>query len=189
MQVRKHMSAPAITVRADADYRTAFDVMRERDFHHLPVVDAGGRLVGIVAQRDMMVAATRHHNAPVEIAEVMHRPVVSTHADVQVVEAARLMMSQNIGCLPVVDAEMNVLGVISERDLLEVFVRMLSSGASRGAPAKRKATSAKHKPAPAKHKATPAQHKAAPAKRKTANRATARNASSRVKANRTPRKR
>jgi len=175
MQVRKHMSAPAITVRADSDYRTAFDVMRERDFHHLPVVDAGGRLVGIVAQRDMMVAATRHHNAPVEIAEVMHRPVVSTHADVQVVEAARLMMSQNIGCLPVVDAEMNVLGVISERDLLEVFVRMLSSGAPRAAPAKRKAA--------------PAKHKAAPAKGKTAKRTPGRKATSRAKAKRTIRKR
>jgi acetoin utilization protein AcuB len=175
MQVRKHMSAPAITVRADADYRTAFDVMRERDFHHLPVVDAGGRLVGIVAQRDMMVAATRHHNAPVEIAEVMHRPVVSTHADVQVVEAARLMMSQNIGCLPVVDAEMNVLGVISERDLLEVFVRMLSSGTNRAAPAKRKV-------APVKHKATPA-------KRKTAKKTPGRKTTSRAEAKRTARTR
>jgi acetoin utilization protein AcuB len=168
MQVRKHMSTPAITVRADADYRTAFDVMRERDFHHLPVVDAGGQLVGIVAQRDMMVAATRHHNAPVEIAEVMHRPVVSTQPDVQVVEVARLMMSQNIGCLPVVDANMNLLGVITERDLLEAFVRMLSSSASRAAPAK---------------------HKAAPAKRKTAKKTPARKASSRLTAKRKPRKR
>jgi len=147
MQVRKHMSAPAITVRADADYRTAFDVMRERDFHHLPVVDAGGQLVGIVTQRDMMVAATRYQNAPVEIAEVMHRPVVATKPDVQVVEAARLMMSRNIGCLPVVDAEMNLLGVISERDLLEVFVRILSSAAKKTGAAKPKRSAGRKKPA------------------------------------------
>jgi len=148
MQVRKHMSAPATTVRSDADYRTAFDVMRERGVHHLPVVDANGHLVGIVAQRDMLVAATRHHNAPVEMAEVMRRPVVSTKPDLQIVEAARLMMSQKIGCLPVVDAEMNVLGVITESDLFEVFVRMLSDGAARGkkAPARK----APGKKAPAK---------------------------------------
>lgn len=148
MQVRKHMSAPATTVRSDADYRTAFDVMRERGVHHLPVVDANGHLVGIVAQRDMLVAATRHHNAPVEMAEVMRRPVVSTKPDLQIVEAARLMMSQKIGCLPVVDAEMNVLGVITESDLFEVFVRMLSDGAVRGkkAPARK----APGKKAPAK---------------------------------------
>jgi len=127
MQVRKHMSAPAITVRADSDYRVAFDVMRERDFHHLPVVDASGQLVGIVALRDMMVAATRHQNAPVEIGEVMRRPVISTKPELQIVEAARLMMSRKIGCLPVVDAELNVLGVITESDLLAVFVGMLSA--------------------------------------------------------------
>jgi CBS domain-containing protein len=147
MQVRKHMSAPAITVRADADYRTAFDIMRERELHHLPVVDAAGHLVGIVALRDMLVAATRYQNAPVEIAEVMRRPVLSTQADLQIVEAARLMMSRKIGCLPVVDAEMNLLGVITESDLLEVFVRLLSSTARGIAPAKRKATPAKRKSA------------------------------------------
>jgi CBS domain-containing protein len=145
MQVRKYMSAPAITVRADADYRTAFDVMRERNLHHLPVVDAGGHLVGLVALRDMLVAATRYQNAPVEIGEVMRRPVISTQADLQVVEAARLMMSRKIGCLPVVDTEMNALGVITESDLLAVFVRMLSSS-PRG-------TGASKKPPPAKRAA------------------------------------
>ena len=139
MQVKKHMSAPAITVRVDSDYRTAFDVMRERGVHHLPVVNANGQLVGIVAQRDMLIGATRHQNAPVEMSEVMRRPVISTKADLQVVEAARLMMTQKIGCLPVVDAEMKVLGVITESDLFEVFVRMLSSGARKTATKKRPA--------------------------------------------------
>jgi CBS domain-containing protein len=137
MQVKKHMSTPAITVRADSDYRTAFDVMREHSVHHLPVVNGDGQLVGIVAQRDMLVAATRHQNAPVEMAEVMRRPVISTKADLQIVEAARLMMNQKIGCLPVVDAEAKVVGVITESDLFEVFVRMLSSGSGQPAPAKR----------------------------------------------------
>ncbi len=138
MQVRKHMSAPAITVRADSDYRAAFDVMRERDLHHLPVVDASGQLVGLVALRDMLIAATRHQNAPVEIGEVMRRPVISTKPDLQIIEAARLMMSRKIGCLPVVDAEMNVLGVITESDLFAVFVDMLSTRPPAASTRKRK---------------------------------------------------
>jgi len=166
MQVRKHMSAPAITVRADSDYRAAFDVMRERDFHHLPVVDASGQLVGIVALRDMLVAATRHQNAPVEIGEVMRRPVISTKPDLQIVEAARLMMSRKIGCLPVVDAEMNVLGVITESDLLEVFVGMLSARPPAASTRKRK-----------------------PAKRTAKKKAPARKAPRRKSAQRTARKR
>jgi CBS domain-containing protein len=148
MNVGKHMSAPVVTVRADADYRTAFDLMRDKAVHHLPVLDAQGKLVGLVAQRDMLVAATRYQNAPVEMAEVMHRPVITTKADVPVVEAARMMMSQKIGCLPVVDADLNLLGVITESDLFEVFVRRLSSGAgagrrASGAPAARRPGAAK----------------------------------------------
>lgn len=175
MQVRKYMSAPAVTVRADADYRTAFDVMRERGLHHLPVVDAAGHLTGIVAQRDMLVAATRYQNAPVEMGEVMRRPVISTQADLQVVEAARLMMSRKIGCLPVVDTELNVVGVITESDLFQVFVRMLSSEARKSHPPKRKAA--------------PAKHKAAMAKRKAAKKSPARKAPKGAGANRTARRR
>jgi len=128
MNVGRHMTAPVVTVRTDADYRTAFDIMRDRGVHHLPIVDARGRLVGLVAQRDMLVAATRYQNAPVEIGEVMRRPVITSKADLPIVEAARIMMSQKIGCLPVVDADLNLLGVITESDLFEVFVRMLSRG-------------------------------------------------------------
>ena len=166
MQVRKHMSAPAITVRADSDYRAAFDVMRERDLHHLPVVDASGQLVGLVALRDMLIAATRHQNAPVEIGEVMRRPVISTKPDLQIIEAARLMMSRKIGCLPVVDAELNVLGVITESDLFAVFVDMLSARPSATSTRKRK-----------------------PAKRTAKKKAPARKAPRRKSAKRTARKR
>lgn len=131
MNVGKYMGTPVVTVRADADYRTAFDIMREKGVHHLPVVDAQGRLVGLVAQRDMLVAATRFQNSPVDFTEVMRRPVITTKAEVPIIEAARVMMSQKIGCLPVVDADLNLLGVITESDLFETFVRLLSGGAGR----------------------------------------------------------
>lgn len=145
MQVRKYMSTPALTVKADSDYRLAFDVMRAKRVHHLPVVDAKGRLVGIVAQRDMLLAATHYQNAAVEMAEVMRRPVISTNPDMPIVEAARLMMNRQIGCLPVVDAALAVTGIITESDLFAVFVRMLSTGASR--PARKAASKARGKPA------------------------------------------
>ena len=126
MKVRKYMSSPALTVKADADYRLAFDVMRAKRVHHLPIVDANGRLVGIVAQRDMIMAATHYQNAAVEMAEVMRRPVISIGPDMPIVEAAQLMMNRQIGCLPVVDEKLAVTGIITESDLFAVFVRLLS---------------------------------------------------------------
>ncbi|MBI4292090.1 MAG: CBS domain-containing protein [Betaproteobacteria bacterium] len=137
MQVQKYMSAPALTVRADSDYRSGFDLMRQKNLHHLPVVDGKGRLVGIVAQRDMLLAAMHYQNAPIEMAEVMHQPVISTKPDLPIVEAARLMLRRQIGCLPVVDAKLAVTGIITESDLFAVFVRMLSARSAR--PAKKTA--------------------------------------------------
>ncbi|MCZ7566502.1 MAG: CBS domain-containing protein [Burkholderiales bacterium] len=163
MYVAKHMTAPVVTVRADADYRSAFDLMRNAGVHHLPVVDAQGRLVGLVAQRDLLLAATRYQNAPVEIVEVMHRPVISAKADLLVVEAARLMMSHKIGCLPVVDADLNLQGIITESDLFSVFVRLLSG---RGAAAARPPAAGMRAPgkAPARKRAA----RKAPARKRAA---------------------
>ena len=155
MNVGKYMGTPVVTVQADADYRTAFDIMRDKGLHHLPVVDAQGKIVGLVAQRDMLVAATRFQNSPVDFTEVMRRPVITTQAEVPIIEAARLMMSQKIGCLPVVDADLNLLGVITESDLFETFVRLLSGGAgstgrpqrtAAATPAARKTAAVKRKP-------------------------------------------
>jgi len=168
MNVGKHMSAPVVTARADADYRTAFDIMRERGVHHLPVVDAHGKVVGMVAQRDMLIAATRYQNAPVEIAEVMRRPVVTTKPDLPVVEAARIMMTQKIGCLPVVDADLTLLGVITESDLFEVFVRLLSRapGTAPRRPAAPSPVKPPAKKVPARKPPAPKRGKAKPRARK-----------------------
>ncbi len=133
MQVSKYMSKPALTVTGDSDYRSGFDVMRAKHVHHLPVVDAKGRLLGIVAQRDMLLAAMHHQNAPIEMAEVMRHPVIATRPDMPIVEAARLMLRRQIGCLPVIDAQSVVTGIITETDLFAVFVRMLSKGRPRKA--------------------------------------------------------
>ncbi len=126
MQVRKYMTSPALTVSPETDYRSGFDLIRQKHLHHIPVVDGKGRLAGIVAQRDMLLAATHYQNAPVEIAEVMRRKVVSTTPEASVVEAARLMLRRQIGCLPVVDSKHAVIGIITESDLFAVFVRLHS---------------------------------------------------------------
>lgn len=56
--VRQVMSAPAVTIAPEADVRDAARVMALKDVNRLPVVDAEGRLVGIVARHDLV-----HHLA------------------------------------------------------------------------------------------------------------------------------
>ena len=77
MRVDDYMSNSPVTVRDDADYDMAFEIMETRDMHHLPVVDANNEVVGILTRRDLQLAARCFREAPVEISEVMHTPVLT----------------------------------------------------------------------------------------------------------------
>lgn len=122
MLVRDHMSTPAVTVRPDADYKVALKLMQDNGLHHLPVVDPGGNLVGIAAERDLLLAAARYLQSAVEVGDVMHRGVVTATPDMSVAQAASLMVGRRIGGLPVVDSTKQVVGIITETDLFKAFV-------------------------------------------------------------------
>ncbi len=122
MLVRDCMSAHPVTVRNDADYKVALKLMQDHALHHVPVLDHRENLVGIVAERDLLLAATHHMQAAVDVGDVMHRDVLTTTGDTPVGEAAALMVDHRIGGLPVLDAERRVIGVITETDIFRAFV-------------------------------------------------------------------
>ena len=129
--VGNRMSKPPLAIRADADYRTAFDLMRKRGLHHVPVVGPRGAVVGMLAERDLLLAATNYQNAPVEARDVMHCPVVTAHEDTPLAEAARRMLAKKIGGLPVVDAKGRLVGMITESDILRELVGLLKNNPHR----------------------------------------------------------
>ncbi|MDH5535218.1 MAG: CBS domain-containing protein [Betaproteobacteria bacterium] len=128
MQVNDYMSHPAVTIRSDADYKQGLQLMQDRGLHHVPVLDRSDKLTGIVAERDLLLAALRYLNASVEVGEIMHRDVVTATTDMPLTEAASLMSRRNIGGLPVVDGNGRVVGVITETDIFKAFVELLQQG-------------------------------------------------------------
>ena len=121
MLVRDLMSIPAVTIRSNEDYKTALALMQDRSLHHLPVVGSKGELSGIAAERDLLIAATRYLQSPVEVGDVMHRGVTAVTPETSAAKAATLMLSQRIGSLPVVDAAGSVVGIVTETDMLRAF--------------------------------------------------------------------
>jgi acetoin utilization protein AcuB len=118
------MTPRPITLRIDADFKSALKVMEQHAIHHLPVLDADDHLVGIVAERDLMFAALRYLGSSVDVERVMHRKVVTATPDMTVAAAASLMVTNAIGGLPVVDGGGTVVGVITETDIFKAFVQM-----------------------------------------------------------------
>jgi CBS domain-containing protein len=123
MLVRNRMSRPAVTVRQDAEFQKALALMQEKKLRRLPVVDDGGQLVGIVVERDLLVAAMRYLQSRVEIGDIMTRNVVTVSPDADLVDVARTMLERKIGGLPVVE-DGRLVGIVTESDIFRRFVEM-----------------------------------------------------------------
>jgi len=123
MLVRERMSAPVVTVSRDTDYQQALQLMQEKRLRRLPVVDRERRLVGIVAERDLLLAATRYPRAGVDVGEFMATDIVSATPDMDIGAAARLMLEHRVGGLPVLEGGA-LVGIITESDIFRRFVEM-----------------------------------------------------------------
>lgn len=133
MVVRDCMTPSPVTVDPDTDFKRALGLMQEHAIHHLPVADAKAHVVGIVAERDLLLAALKFQGAAVDVGQVMHRDVVTVRADAPITHAATLMIRHQIGGLPVVDGHDHVVGVITETDIFRAFVAMLEAKSERRA--------------------------------------------------------
>jgi len=123
MLVRERMSAPVVTVSRETDYQQALQLMQEKRLRRLPVVDRERRLVGIVAERDLLLAATRYPRAGVDVGEFMATDIVSATPDMDIGAAARLMLEHRVGGLPVLEGGA-LVGIITESDIFRRFVEM-----------------------------------------------------------------
>jgi CBS domain-containing protein len=140
MQVRDLMHGDPVTLDADEHLDLADDIMRLGRVRHLPVV-SGGRLVGILSQRDLLRAAVssllqlrgdaeRGWLAAVPVKAVMTPQVVTVPPTLALRAAVRLMIEKRIGCLPVVEGD-RLVGLISESDCLAHLAHLLEIGEER----------------------------------------------------------
>jgi len=125
MLVRDRMSRPAVTVRQDADFQKALALMQEKKLRRLPVVDDDGQLVGIIVERDLLVAAMRYLQSRVEVGDLMTRNVVTVGPDADLNDVARTMLERKIGGLPVVEHG-RLVGIVTESDIFRRFVELQS---------------------------------------------------------------
>lgn len=122
------MSTDLFTVRPQDVVDLAANVMDWEHIRHVPVEDDDGRLVGLVTHRTLlrMMARGKARAAgePIAIRDVMKPDPVSVSPSTPTLEAMRLMREHALGCMPVVENE-KLVGIITERDLINVSTRLL----------------------------------------------------------------
>jgi len=135
MLVKDRMTPNPITITPDTPFPEAFRLIREKGIRHLPVLDHNEKLIGIVAQADLLHASPSTEKtlsifevnyllANMHIREVMSSPPITVSEDAPLEEAARVMVEKKIGCLPVM-REGTLVGMITETDIFETFVEVL----------------------------------------------------------------
>ncbi len=137
MLVGQRMTRNPVTITEDSSVDDALHVMRERKVRRLPVLDAAGKMVGIVSDKDLLHAApspatslsvyeVHYLLSKLTVKRVMSSPVVTVTPDMPLEEAARIMADQKIGGLPVVTGDA-LVGIVTETDIFKALVELLGA--------------------------------------------------------------
>ena len=125
------MAGDPIVVSPDLTVVKAAQILADHDVGGLPVVDADGRLVGVISQTDLVrlwaSSATSPSWSALLVRDVMTKPAVTIRGSASLRQAAHAMTLADVHRLVVVgdDAE-TALGVISDSDLVRALSRELT---------------------------------------------------------------
>jgi len=129
-RVGQVMTKNARTVHPEDVIDLAASLMNWEGIRHLPVEDDEGHLVGIVTHRTIIrlfAGGKMDAQQPISIREVMHPNPYTVLPSTSTLEALGLMRDHNIGCLPVVDETGKLVGIVTERDFIEISRKLLEA--------------------------------------------------------------
>jgi CBS domain-containing protein len=143
-RVRDVMTTSVVTVDRITPYKEIARLLAEHQISGVPVLTMGRHVAGVVSEADLLAVededarrARMNAERPGRLhwparqprrwgliaGELMTTPAVTIHPDATIPGAARVMNARHVRRLPVVDADGTLIGIISRRDLLSVFLR------------------------------------------------------------------
>jgi len=137
------MSKRLITVNQDDPASLAFELLLTNDIRHLPVVTQHNMLVGILTDRDLNEAvipadpsrSTRsmyHTVKNIKIKKIMTPNPITIGTEAPIRQAAQILLDRKIDCLPVMNPDGRLTGILTSTDILKAFVELTKIlGASR----------------------------------------------------------
>lgn len=141
MNVIDVMTANPVTIRANKTLQDALGLMEQAHCKHLPVISTQGHLIGVLSDRDCRYAL----NSPftlrsddnntalakeltiqakrLQVRAIMTAAPIIIEPDAPASDAARLMLTHRIGCLPVMRGE-TLVGIVTRSDMLVAFMNV-----------------------------------------------------------------
>lgn len=153
MKVREIMIKDVECLSSDASVKEAMDILFTRKISGLPVTDKDGKLVGMFTEKNVLsyllpsyiekVGRFIYEENPkathkkiselnnIKVAQLMRKDVVTTQEDVSLCEVARIMLTQRVRRLPVINKENKIIGIIAREDVLKAFNKEAASYSSK----------------------------------------------------------
>lgn len=125
MLVSDIMTTALVTGRPEDLVDQAMYEMKLSAIRHLPVVEDKSRLVGIVSDRDVLLSLGTSQDNTVYLKDIMSQTPQTIRDDSDAIEAIIIMLELKIGCLPVLGASGQLVGVVTDTDFLRVAYDLL----------------------------------------------------------------
>lgn len=129
MKLHEMMTREVVTVAMDESVEAIRAIFEKNHFHHL-VVTREGKVAGVISDRDLLKHVSPFIGRPLmeraqdtntlqrRAHQIMDRQPVVGHVDMTVEDAAILVLAENVTCLPIVDDQERLRGIVTWRDLL-----------------------------------------------------------------------
>lgn len=140
MLIKQWMTHDVVSVMPDTSLLKCKSLLRDMNISHLPVVDKQGHVVGLLSTDDIKEFSPQHTTglevlelldilAETPAKQIMIVAPHTIHIDETVENAAMLMEEKRVGCLPVVDSNDKLVGIVTEWDIFKTFISITGSRA------------------------------------------------------------
>ena len=131
MTLDKIMSFPVATVELDDTLKVVKDLLDHAKFNHI-LVSEQGKLIGVISDRDVFRQLTPTFGTPLETYKdqmILNRPVhtfmtrkpITLKKTANMFEAVDVFLTKKISCIPIVDSENHIEGIVTKKDLLRLM--------------------------------------------------------------------
>ena len=137
MIIERRMTKNPVTINPEASVVEASELMKKEKVHRLPVLDRDKNLIGVISEKDIRFATPSpasslsiHEMAyllsKLTVRKLMTKNPVTISRTTTVEEAARLMVDQDLSCLPVVE-DGKLVGIVSKSDMFKILLELFGA--------------------------------------------------------------
>ena len=137
MTVKRMMKKNPITTTAETSIVDVADILKENHIHRLPVLDKKGKLIGVITEKDILhaspspVSSLSVYEMPymlsrLKVSNLMTKDVRTIDPNTTVEEAAKIMVDDDLSCLPVIEGD-KLVGIVSKSDMFKVLYELFGS--------------------------------------------------------------